>query len=45
MSMGIFCGTAAGTSMKVAKAIAKEFEIDEDDVNDVPDRVYNYGGF
>ena len=31
-SMGIFCGTAGGTSMKVAKALAKEFEIDEDDV-------------
>ncbi len=32
MSMGIFCGTAAGTSMKVAKAIAKEFEIEDNDV-------------
>ena len=32
MSIGIFCGTAGGTSMKVAKALAKEFEVDEDDV-------------
>jgi flavodoxin I len=29
---GVFCGTAGGTSMKVAKALAKEFDIDEDDV-------------
>ena len=31
-NIGIFCGTAGGTSMKVAKALAKEFDIDEDDV-------------
>lgn len=30
--MGIFVGTAGGTSMKVAKALVKEFDIDEDDV-------------
>lgn len=31
-NFGIFCGTAGGTSMKVAKALAKAFEIEEDDV-------------
>jgi len=30
--VGIFCGTAGGTSMKVAKALVKEFDIDVDDV-------------
>ncbi len=30
--IGIFVGTAGGTSMKVAKALIKEFDIDEDDV-------------
>ena len=32
MKYGIFVGTAGGTSMKVAKALIKEFDIDEDDV-------------
>lgn len=36
-NMGIFCGTAGGTSMKVAKALAKEFEIEEDDVINMED--------
>ena len=31
-NIGIFCGTAGGTSMKVAKALAKEYDLDEDDV-------------
>lgn len=35
--IGIFCGTAGGTSMKIAKALAKEFDIDEDDVVSMED--------
>lgn len=31
-NMGIFCGTAGGTSMIVADALAEAFEIEEDDV-------------
>ncbi len=32
MKIGIFVGTAGGTSMKIAKALAKEFDVDSDDV-------------
>ena len=28
-NIGIFCGTAGGTSMAIAKALAKEFDVDE----------------
>ncbi|MDT8339602.1 MAG: flavodoxin domain-containing protein [Sulfurimonas sp.] len=35
--IGVFVGTAGGTSMKVAKALVKEFEIDEDDVVNMED--------
>lgn len=39
-NVGIFCGTAGGTSMKIAKALAKEFDVDEivnmeDDFDDI----------
>jgi len=30
--MGIFCGTAGGTSMVVAEALAEAFDIEEDDL-------------
>jgi len=30
--MGIFVGTAGGTSMKIAKALAKTFDIEEEDI-------------
>ena len=32
MKIGIFVGTAGGTSMKIAKALAKEFDVDSDDL-------------
>jgi len=35
--IGIFVGTAGGTSMKVADALVEEFEIDEDDVINMED--------
>lgn len=28
-NVGIFCGTAGGTSMKIAKVLAKEFDVEE----------------
>lgn len=39
-NIGIFCGTAGGTSMKIAKALAKEFDVEEiinmeDDFDDI----------
>lgn len=37
MSIGIFVGTAGGTSMKVAKALAKKFDVDSDDVINMED--------
>jgi flavodoxin I len=47
--MGIFVGTAGGTSMKVAEALIEEFGIDEDDVinmeedfDDVEDQMMEY---
>ena len=47
--MGIFVGTAGGTSMKVADALVEEFGIDEDDVinmeddfDDVEDQMMEY---
>lgn len=30
--IGIFVGTAGGTSMKIAKALGKEFDVDKDDI-------------
>jgi len=47
--MGIFIGTAGGTSMKVADALVEAFDIDEDDVinmeddfDDVEDQMLEY---
>lgn len=47
--MGIFCGTAGGTSMVVADALVEAFGIDEDDVinmeedfDDVEDQLMEY---
>ncbi|MEA2029452.1 MAG: flavodoxin domain-containing protein [Campylobacterota bacterium] len=47
--MGIFVGTAGGTSMKVADALAEVFDIDEDDIinmeddfDDVEDQMMEY---
>lgn len=49
MKMGIFVGTAGGTSMKVADALIEEFGIEEDDVinmeedfDDVEDQMLEY---
>jgi flavodoxin I len=30
--IGIFCGTAGGTSMKIAEALAEAFEVEDDDL-------------
>lgn len=35
--MGVFVGTAGGTSMKVVNALAERFEIDEDDIVNMED--------
>ncbi len=47
--MGIFVGTAGGTSMKIADALIEEFGIDEDDVinmeedfDDIEDQMLEY---
>jgi len=47
--IGIFVGTAGGTSMKIADALVEEFNIDEDDVinmeedfDDVEDQMMEY---
>lgn len=47
--MGIFVGTAGGTSMKIADALAEEFNIDEDDIinmeedfDDIEDQMMQY---
>jgi len=47
--MGIFIGTAGGTSMKIANALVEAFDIDEDDVinmeedfDDVEDQMLEY---
>lgn len=47
--MGIFVGTAGGTSMKVAEALAEEFGIEEDDIinmeedfDDIEDQMLEY---
>ena len=47
--MGIFVGTAGGTSMKIADALAEEFNIEEDDIinmeedfDDVEDQMMEY---
>jgi flavodoxin I len=49
MKMGIFVGTAGGTSMKIADALVEEFGIDEEDVinmeddfDDVEDQMMEY---
>ena len=47
--MGIFVGTAGGTSMKIADALAEEFNIEEDDIinmeedfDDIEDQMMEY---
>ncbi len=37
MNVGIFCGTAGGTSMKIANSLAKSFGVNQDDVINMED--------